>query len=265
MSRQLSSEKVDEATLNEAVDAALTEAKESGDFDEVYVGSGTAPEGTTVQVDPNGGEEFTIPDVLQTTGNSEEDTMSQKSITAAIEAMVGEILTIIGTPIAGAVDENKVITLGGELADGTYTLRYYNQGEYVELCTLTISGGGADTPPDTTLIWELGTKIDSSTGVETTGQTSYSASNYIEIVNGYTYKLTRHASAFAHEPKVAYYDENKNFMSVSATSICSGTTATTVTVPLVAGAKYFRFRNYGTATEDALNESTFTLTAEVSE
>ena len=47
----------------------------------VYVGSGIAPKGTNVQVDPNGEDEIIIPDVLQTIGNSEVDTMSQKTIT----------------------------------------------------------------------------------------------------------------------------------------------------------------------------------------
>jgi hypothetical protein len=82
--------------LNSAVDAALTEAKESGEFkgeSGVYVGSGTAPSGTNVQVDPSGGsDELVIPDVLQTTGTSTVDTMSQKAITDALNNLdVGSI------------------------------------------------------------------------------------------------------------------------------------------------------------------------------
>ena len=54
----------------------------------VYVGSGTPPDGENVQVDPNGdGNELVIPDVLQDTGDSEEDTMSQKAITEALNVV----------------------------------------------------------------------------------------------------------------------------------------------------------------------------------
>ncbi len=40
------------------------------------------------------------------------------------------------------VDENKNITLSGDLADGAYTLKYLNDdGSTTTICTLTISGG----------------------------------------------------------------------------------------------------------------------------
>lgn len=76
--------------------------------------------------------------LVQETGNREDAVMSQKAVTDMKDNMIGEILTLIGTPIAGAIDENNVITLGGELAEGTYTLRYLNQDEYIEIGTLTI-------------------------------------------------------------------------------------------------------------------------------
>ena len=82
--------KLDESDLDTAIEAALTEAKESGEFDGesgVYVGSGTPPTGTNVQVDPNTEGEFIVPEVLQTTGSSTVDTMSQKAITDAIGAI----------------------------------------------------------------------------------------------------------------------------------------------------------------------------------
>lgn len=91
--------------LESAVGDALTEAKESGEFkgdkgdSGVYVGSGVAPSGTNVQVDPNGdSDELVIPDVLQTIGNSTEDTMSQKAITKVIvglETLLSSILSAI--------------------------------------------------------------------------------------------------------------------------------------------------------------------------
>lgn len=51
----------------------------------VYVGSGTPSNGEKVQIDPSAEGEFTIPDVLQTIGDSIVDTMSQKAITEALQ------------------------------------------------------------------------------------------------------------------------------------------------------------------------------------
>lgn len=70
-----------------AVEAYMAENPVDGGNSGIYVGSDTAPDGTKLQIDPAAGDTFTIPDVLQSTGNSEEDTMSQKAITEAIEAL----------------------------------------------------------------------------------------------------------------------------------------------------------------------------------
>lgn len=84
----------------EYVDNAIDEAIESGDFGGdggIYVGDGEAPEGTKVQIDTSdNGSEFTIPDVLQTTGDSEVDTMSQKAITEALAMSGGGIESTFG-------------------------------------------------------------------------------------------------------------------------------------------------------------------------
>jgi hypothetical protein len=65
---------------------------------DVYIGSDPVPSGTKVQIDPNAEGEFTIPEVLQTTGTSEVDTMSQKAITEALQNIVGMVLEAL--PVA---------------------------------------------------------------------------------------------------------------------------------------------------------------------
>ena len=53
------------------------------------------------------------------------------------EAIVQQVITALGTPVFGRVDANNVITLTGELADGTYTLKYENaKGEVIEIGSL---------------------------------------------------------------------------------------------------------------------------------
>ena len=311
--------------------------------------------------------------------------------------IVAEVIDSIGTPIFGTIDENNNIILSGELADGTYTLKYENNGEYDEICTYTIgkvdytnlistsidtdgsvyngigykpntrlnsSGNaveatgiyctgfmpckngdyvyfanmsltsatynyinvydesktllkacaitsisntyttefddngnvikirlagdaianaayfrisatlidstsiitvnqsiGESEAPDTTLTLEAGLKIDSSTGAEATGNTSYSASNYIEIKDGFTYTVYK-KSSISEGLKVCYYDAEKNFISTSGDVIVSTTNQTSATIPLINGASFFRLRIYGTAS--LLDEATWEVTAEVS-
>ena len=68
---------------------------------DVYIGSGIPTNGEKIQIDPEGeGSTFTIPDVLQTTGTSTVDTMSQKAITDALSNA-----TVSDEQIASAVEE----------------------------------------------------------------------------------------------------------------------------------------------------------------
>lgn len=58
-----------------------------------------------------------------------------------------EVLALIDASSVAqvVVDDNKNITLGGDLADGEYTLKYENaDGSTTKICTLTISGGSGE-------------------------------------------------------------------------------------------------------------------------
>lgn len=192
---------------------------------------------------------------------------------ADMAEIVADVIAAMGTPIAGTIDENKVITLGGDLAEGTYTLRWITKDGYAQICSLTVDGNGEITPPetpdtpdepvapDTTLVLQPGVKIDSATGAETTGNAGYSASDYVEIVEGYTYTIHK-KSSISEGLKVVYYDANKNFMSTSGDVIVATTAQKSAVIPLTAGASFFRLRIYGTAS--LLDEANWELTAEVS-
>ena len=55
------------------------------------------------------------------------------------EAIVQEVITALGTPVFGTVDENNNITLTGNLADGTYILKYEDaEGNMMEIPTCLI-------------------------------------------------------------------------------------------------------------------------------
>ena len=174
-------------------------------------------------------------------------------------AIVDDVLAAIGgLPVFGVVDESNNIVITGNLADGTYTLKFENNEEYIEIGTFTIGKGDA---PDTTLVLEAGLSIDSSTGAETTGNASYSASNYIEIVNGYKYTVYK-KSSISEGLKVVYYDADKNFISTSSDIIVSTTSQISAEIPLIEGASFFRLRIYGTAS--LLDTANWEVVAEVS-
>lgn len=57
------------------------------------------------------------------------------------EAIVQQVITALGTPVFGRVDADNNIILTGELADGTYTLKYEDaDGEVTEIGTLSLLG-----------------------------------------------------------------------------------------------------------------------------
>ena len=63
------------------------------------------------------------------------------------ESIVQQVIEALGTPVFGTVDEDNNITLSGDLASGTYTVKYENaDGSLTAIGTLTpISGAVAYT------------------------------------------------------------------------------------------------------------------------
>lgn len=57
------------------------------------------------------------------------------------EEIVQQVVAALGTPVFGTVDENNNILLTGELADGSYTLKYEDpEGNQTEIGTIEIGG-----------------------------------------------------------------------------------------------------------------------------
>lgn len=132
--------------------------------------------------------------IVQETGTSETDIMSQKAVTEEIEQLSeqivdlgneidnqneriedaienekGNIAQLIinelqGLPVFGVVDENNTITVTSQLSGGTYTLMYENEdGTLLQVGTITVEGGkvvivnlleSALTPNDITTVFD---------------------------------------------------------------------------------------------------------------
>ena len=106
------------------------------------------------------------------------------------EDIVQQVITALGTPVFGRVDENNNIILTGELASGTYTIKYEDgEGNRTEIGTL--DHDGTDEPSYTNVLplainsdgtlynggqgWKADTRLNSSgtetaqSGIECTG------------------------------------------------------------------------------------------------
>lgn len=176
------SHKLDASALPAAVNDALAQAKDSGEFD----GKDGAPgqpgaDGTdgvspTVSVsrsgrvttisitDKNGTKTATINDGADgTTPVRGADYWTD----ADQESIVQQVIAALGTPVFGRVDEENNIILTGTLADGTYTIKYESEdGEETLIGTLVHTSAPVPTytnlanPSDSN--WLEGKRINSS-------------------------------------------------------------------------------------------------------
>ena len=111
------------------------------------------------------------------------------------DAIIEEVITALGTPVFGRVDADNNIILTGELADGTYTLKY----EDAEGNTKVI--GTIDTRPDYTNMllkavdandepynggqgWKTNTRLSSSGAESTSSATGMEVTGFIPFKRG---------------------------------------------------------------------------------
>lgn len=101
--------------------------------------------------------------------------------------------SIVEGDVIGTLDESNNILLSGNLADGTYTLKYENEdGTYTDIGSLVVGAIEDSEEPEPTNLFVIGgdgyitNGRCSSTGEDRTGNTGYIVTNYIDIKNGDT-------------------------------------------------------------------------------
>lgn len=125
-----------ENSLKEAVDNVLLQAKESGVFNGEKGDTGATgshgpqgEKGDTGATGPQGTDGYTPVKGLDYWTDADQ------------ESIVQQVITALGTPVFGRVDADNNIILTGELADGTYTLKYEDaDGNVTEIGTLEQGG-----------------------------------------------------------------------------------------------------------------------------
>lgn len=158
---------------------------------------------------------------------------------AELEAIVQDVITALGTPVFGRVDGNNNIILTGELADGTYTLKYEDaEGNVTEVGTIST----IETSGEISVTLTMG-KIDSSTGAITTADNML-YSQAIPVESGKKYRLV--ANGICGGFKIAYYDSTDKFISCTSSNLAASESGQLINVdeevPLISAASYFRLR-----------------------
>ena len=179
------------------------------------------------------------------------------------EAIVQQVILALGTPVFGTVDANNNIILTGELADGTYTIKYEDaEGNQTEIGTIEVG----EKMPDSGSIeitWADGVKLDKNTGAEGSGD-GYAASQHIELVDGYAYTVDQHAAPGGHiygGINICYYDANGNGLGYELLWDADAAKHTKTLTPL-ANAATFRIRlYYGSGFDSRCYSVTFEKTA----
>lgn len=160
------------------------------------------------------------------------------------ESIVQDVITALGAPVFGRVDADNNIILTGELADGTYTIKYEDaNGTVTEIGTIEV-GEKLPTSGYAEMTWQEGVKLDKTDGTEGTGS-GYAASGHVELWDGYTYtvKQTMCEGKRYGGMNVLYYDANGGF--VSCVELwASNSNENSVVLNPPANAATFRLRVY---------------------
>lgn len=123
------------------------------------------------------------------------------------EDIVQQVITALGTPVFGRVEEGNKITISTEhLAGGTYYLGYNDKdGNWVEIGQIS-----QQTETVVDIQWVYGVKIDSSTGAET-NDAQYAKSQVFPVETGVKYTIAP-LSQNRFSLGIVYYDEDGNFL-----------------------------------------------------
>jgi hypothetical protein len=163
---------------------------------------------------------------------------------AQIEEIVQRVVAALGTPVFGRVDENKVITLTGALADGAYTIKYEDgDGKVTEIGSIVV--GETEEPVVVLDIpWKEGWYINSSANPDKEDANYLATEEFIEIKDGYTYTL--HSKVVGDlNMYVMWYSGMDYTTFISRTDSLNtifNTSGGVYTVAPPSGAKYMRFR-----------------------
>lgn len=140
------------------------------------------------------------------------------------EEIVQQVIAALGTPVFGTVDADNNIVLTGELAEGTYTIKYEDaDGEQTTIGTLTTTAAPTytnvlplaiasdGTPYNGGQGWKSGTRLNSSGAESTSSATEIEVTGFIPVKNGdtiYLSGITMNNDTYASQTYMWLYDSS---------------------------------------------------------
>lgn len=147
-------------------------------------------------------------------------------------AMVAAVIESLGgNPVFGYVDENNNIIVSGNLADGTYTVKYEQEdGSTVDIGQLVLGEDEPDLPDEpvqtyTNQIqistdadgnpfnggqgWKTGARLSASSGGETEAD-GYECTGFIPVTHGDTLRVKNIDLTAENATNIIFYDSGKN-------------------------------------------------------
>jgi hypothetical protein len=181
------------------------------------------------------------------------------------EAIVQQVITALGTPVFGRVDADNNIILTGELADGTYTIKYEDaEGNVTVVGQINFAKSGADL-----IVWKIGYTLDGTTGAMSTAPFTWGGiaqathvSEPMQIVAGRTYRIET-ANANSTNMYIYYYKEDDTYISrtqlwdIRSTGVNESATPQNIVLNMPSGTGIIRFRGMAyTTTNQTSNMNT---------
>jgi hypothetical protein len=242
----LAAGKLDASKLPEAINTALAQAKATGEFDgkpgkdgsdgkpgtdgvSPTVAISKSGKVTTVSItDKNGTKTANINDGADGRDGADGNTPVRGVdywTAADQEAIVQQVIAALGTPVFGRVDGANNIILTGELADGTYTLKYEDgEGNVTEIGTAKIGSSYINqitisTDTDGSVYngkgWIENKRINSSGAVSDVGSYGYTGvTGFIPIADGDIIRTSANIvdPNGSTQQSIGFYDADKNLI-----------------------------------------------------
>lgn len=167
------------------------------------------------------------------------------------ESIVQQVITALGTPVYGRVDEDKNIYLNTErLASGTYKLWTEDKnGVVAKLCEYTVSAGSFEIAPT----WNDGYNVNTAMGSAKVGKvgaaTEYTVSDHIILEDGYAYTVYANNWVAGSSCYALWFNANGGLIAVGKAAngdgwntSASGNVSFTINPPV--GAVTFKLQSY---------------------
>lgn len=134
-------------------------------------------------------------------------------------SIIQEVIAALGTPVFGTVDAENNIILSGNLAEGSYTLKYEDgEGNHTEIGTIVIGDSFSNLADPESADWLKGSRVNSSLNIVAVTDENQQLTNIIPLGTGANQFHIKGMNIYnamvgsANYCRIILLDENKNIV-----------------------------------------------------